>query len=416
MGSFLFYIKGYVRIRVTGYGVPRFVNICSKRGIRLWDIEKQNDLYLTNILISDFYKIREIVRKTKVKASIVSKHGLPFFFARMSARKCFVAGAFLCFFWLLYMKNFIWAIEINGNVSITDNMILDYLNQNNIEMGTRIEHIETEELEKAFRRDFNDITWISVGQEGTVLTIDIKERDVALYEEKDMFASSLYAPNDGVVTSIVVRRGIARVKEGDAVTEGQLLVDGILPIEKTDGTIGGYRLVNADADITISYSDTYADKLSFYGEEKAYTGEQTEEFYMRLGNKVYYFHWFMPKYANAEIQHEYKQLQLWEHFYLPLWYGTKEYKEYEIIKVKKDKKELESKLYENLEIFLESLEEKGVQNIQKDVKIGTSGSMLTLSGNLILENSNMLRREINASIGTELENGQYNSIINGDER
>lgn len=416
MSSFVSFIKGYVRIRIAGYGVTRFVNICSKRGICLWNIEKQNELYLVNILISDFRKIREIVKKTNVKASIVSKHGLPFFFARMSARKCFVFGAFICFFWLLYMKNFIWAIEINGNVSITDNMILDYLNENNIEMGTRINEIRTEELEKAFRRDFDDITWISVGQEGTVLTIDIKERDVALYEEEDTFASSLYAPCDGVVESIIVRSGLAQVKAGDTVEEGQLLVDGILPVVKTDGTITGYQLVNADADVVICYTETYTDKLSFYCDEKAYTGKTSEELYLRLGNRAYYFHWFMPKYEHAEVTQEYSQLQLWEYFYLPVWFGSKEYKEYEIIRVKKDKTVLEVQLYENLDIFLESLEEKGVQNIQKDVKIGTSGSMLTLSGDLTLTNPNMLRQEINASIGTELENGQYNSVINGDER
>ena len=99
-----------------------------------------------------------------------------------------------------------------------------------------------------------------------------------------------------------------------------------------------------------------------------------------------------------------------------MWFGVTEHKEYILNRVKLDKKELEDTLYENLTIFLESLEEKGVQNIQKDVKISTSGSMLILSGELIFTTPNMLREEINTSIGTELDNGQYNSVIDGNER
>ena len=53
--------------------------------------------------------------------------------------------------------------------------------------------------------------------------------------------------------------------------------------------------------------------------------------------------------------------------------------------------------------------------MQKDVKIGTSGSMLTLSGELYFVDSNLLREEINPATRTELFDGQYNSVNNGDE-
>ncbi len=418
MSSFVYYLKGYVRIRISGDGGTRFVNICSKRDIRLWNVEKKDDIYCVNIMIKDFRNIKDIVHKTGVKASILSKHGLPFLFARMSARKCFIIGAFLCFFWLVYMKNFIWAIEINGNVSITDEVILDYLQNNQINMGTKIKEIDMDELEKAFRRDFDDITWISVSQEGTALIIEIKERDVALYEEESDLPCSLYAPCDGVISSIVVRNGLAQVKEGDSVVKGQLLVDGILPVVKTDGTVTEYRLVSADADIVLCYTQEYYDEVPFVAEEKSYTGEVAKAFYLRLGETAYDFHMFLPEYERAEISQNYVQVELWEYFYLPVWYGKKEYKEYKLYRVERDKNVLEDILYENLAFFLESLEEKGVQNIQKDVKISTSGSMLTLSGGLLMTTSNMHKEEINASIGigTESENGQYNSVIHGNER
>lgn len=416
MNSYFRLIRGYLRIQVKGYGATRFINICSKRGMKLWDMEKTEDGYNLCISVADFRSIPEIVRKTRIKASIVEKHGLPFFFAKISYRKFFVLGAMLCIFWLLYMSRFIWAIEMEGNISITDEMILDYLAENNIQMGTKLSDVDTEGLEKLFRRDFDDITWISIGQEGTTLTIDIKERDVAVYEEEDATASSLYAPCDGIIMSIMVRSGLAQVKVGDEVTAGQLLVDGILPVVKTDGSISGYNLVNADADVVLCYTESYYDEISFYEEEKTYTGESYREYYVRIGDKTLNFHWFLPSYEKSEMIQSFHQIELWEYFYLPVWFGMGEQKEYVLNRVKLDKSVLEAQLYENLTLFLKSLEEKGVQNIQKDVKISTSGSMLILSGELTFTNSNMLREEINASIGTELTDGEHNSVIDGNER
>ncbi len=415
MRSFQSMIQGFVRIRVKGYGATRFVNICKKRGFHIHDLVQGDEEYELNISVPDFKQIRDVVHKTNVKVAIVEKHGLPFFFLRMSARKCFVLGALICFGWLLFMSRFIWAIEIEGNVSISDEMILDYLETQNIKMGTTKSEIDTDALEKSFRKDFGDITWVSIGQEGTTLSIDVKERDVVVYEEEGYSASSLYAPRDGTVVSVVVRSGEAKVKAGDVVTKGQLIIDGVLPVVKTDGTILDYRLVNADADVLIAYSENYQDELSFYRDEKQYSGETYQEYSLRLGNKMYAFHWFYPQYEKEEISESFYQLKLWEHFYLPVWFYQKTHKEYDFVRVKKDKSALEAQLYENLSLFLKSLEEKGVQNMQKDVKIGTSGSMLTLSGELYFVDSNLLREEINPATRTELLDGQYNSVNNGDE-
>ncbi|MBQ7765733.1 MAG: sporulation protein YqfD [Lachnospiraceae bacterium] len=416
MHSFLFYIQGYVRISVQGFGATRFINICNKRGFRLRDLEQKEDEYELNILIWDYKKIQDIVRKTKVKVVIVKKCGLPFFFVKMSCQKFFVLGAILCFAGLLYMSRFIWAIKIDGNVSLTDEVILDYLETKEISMGSKLNDVDAESLEKSFRKDFDGITWISIGQEGTTLTIDIKERDVRVYEIADDSATSLYAPCDGVITSIVVRSGLAKVKTGDVVTKGQLIVDGVLPVAKTDGTILDYNLVHSDADVLVCYSETYEDSVSFYQDKKTYTQDSFTEYSFRLGNKIYQMYWFYPEFEMEEVSESFYQLQLWEHFYLPVWFGNKEHKEYEISKVKKEQKELEGQLYENLDLFLKSLEEKGVQNIQKDVKISTSGSMLILSGELMFTNSRMLEEEIDPSIRMEFINGQHDSVDNGDER
>ena len=51
MNSFLFYIKGYLRVRVSGYGATRFINICNKRGFCLREVEQGDGEYVLNILM-----------------------------------------------------------------------------------------------------------------------------------------------------------------------------------------------------------------------------------------------------------------------------------------------------------------------------------------------------------------------------
>ena len=38
-------LQGYVKIRVWGFAPQRFINLCSNKGILLWNIEKQEDVY-----------------------------------------------------------------------------------------------------------------------------------------------------------------------------------------------------------------------------------------------------------------------------------------------------------------------------------------------------------------------------------
>ena len=77
MHLFLSFLQGYVRICIQGFGVTRFVNICNKRGYRVWDLEQKEECYEFNILICDFKKIYDIVRKTKVKVNADCLFSLP---------------------------------------------------------------------------------------------------------------------------------------------------------------------------------------------------------------------------------------------------------------------------------------------------------------------------------------------------
>ena len=79
--QFLQYAKGHVRIRVTGSSYERFLNICAKHQIFLWDLQSVDNAYEMNLSIRDFRMLRPLARKSSTKVRIIERYGLPFFFA-----------------------------------------------------------------------------------------------------------------------------------------------------------------------------------------------------------------------------------------------------------------------------------------------------------------------------------------------
>lgn len=78
--QFIWYLKGYVRIRVSGYSPERFLNACRYKNIYIWDLKRVCGAYEMNLSVSGFRRLKEIIRKTGTKVCIIRRSGLPFLF------------------------------------------------------------------------------------------------------------------------------------------------------------------------------------------------------------------------------------------------------------------------------------------------------------------------------------------------
>ena len=216
------YMGGYLRIRISGYGTERFLNACRHRGIKLWDMKPSGNSYEMNISIKGFRQIKPIVRKTGAKVIIIRRIGLPFFLYRYRRRKLFFAGAVLCLLFIYTLSRFIWSIDIRGNLTRTDETLLEFLQTKDIRNGMRISDINCGEIVKDIRKEYNDIIWVSASIEGTKLIVQIKEnQDVIQAEHPDAEAGGadtgpvdIVADKDCLITGMITRKGVPMVKEG----------------------------------------------------------------------------------------------------------------------------------------------------------------------------------------------------------
>lgn len=394
MVELLKYIRGYLRIRVSGFSPERFMNLCSNKGILLWSIVREGDAYCMNINLRGFFELRPIVRKTGTRVAVLERYGLPFFVPKLVKRKVFVAGLVLTLvFWIL-SSNYIWDIQISGNSQITDDLFQSFLKDNQVTVGMRREDLDIEELEKEIRRQFPQITWASAKLSGIRLQIDVKENDAPIHiEEKEASkGTDLVAEYDGRIVSIIVRSGVPKVAIGDTVEKDAVLVEGKIPIYNEDATVREYRYVDADADIVMEHMSDYSEELPFDYVIKEYTGREKEEHYLKVGGKEVKLPSDRPFQVYDSIIRESRPVML-EKLGVPVFWGEVTHREYLNVEHTYTVEEARALLNQKLREFLVSLDEKGVQIIEKNVRIDTNENSWTLQVEFLVQEPAGARRD-----------------------
>ncbi len=393
------YVKGYIRIRITGYSTERFLNACSHRGIILWGLEPKGRAYEMNISIPGFRKLKPIIRKTGTKVSIVERFGLPFFLHKYRKRKMFFAGALLFAALIFLMSRYIWNIDIKGNLTYTDETLLKFLKTREVENGMRVSEVDCARIVKDIRKEYDDIIWVSASIQGTRLIIQVKENedtipamDEAAENPDQEKPTDIVADRDCVITRIVPRNGIPMVSEGAEVKTGDVLVSGQVPVMDDAGTVIAYQYHESDADIqgrtVIEYQDEmdlgYEEK-EYYYDKKTHLPLEKNEYFLKLGRYTLEFGSIRNQYRAWEMYGYEKQLCIAENFYLPISYGKKTARPYESGEIKYTKKELQQRLSRKFQQYCKDLEKKGVEIIENDVKIYTGSQKAEAKGRLTVQ-------------------------------
>ena len=383
------YIRGYVTIKVWGYSTERLLNLCGNHNILVWDIVNHGEYDTMNISVRGFFALKPLLKKTGTRAAVLGKYGLPFFMSKMQKRKVFVAGLLCCLlFWMLTAR-YIWNIEIEGNYVLTDDVLLDYLEENKIHVSMKKNELQIEELEKALREKYDVITWTSVQLKGTTLLISIKENEMPVYEQNDQTdtekGTDLIAARSGTVSYIITRSGVPQVALGDTVEKGDVLVSGAVPVYNEDTTVRKYQFTESDADILLRYTESVSVKRDILYEEKKYSGRQKKMVMFGINDKEWNIRLGKIPYDEYDISGEKKQVRLLDRLYLPLFYGTKTIQEYEMVRQKYTEEEMNAAMQEEWNKIILTLEEKGVQITEKNVTIKKNDDNWVLNAHMQLE-------------------------------
>ena len=393
------YLGGYLRVRLRGFSPERFLNLCMAKQIVIWDLRYQEDSYQFLITVRDFRRVRPLVHKAQVRLRILGRYGLPFFLYRNRQRKLYAMGVGAFFLVLLVMSQFIWDITIEGNYRFTDDMLLHYLDTQEIRYGRRKKGIDCSGLEESIRSQYPEIIWVSARISGTRLMIKIKENEVmGTIPSKENHPRDLVAEKPGKITRMVVRRGKAQVNVGDTVEEGQVLVSGIVPIYNDAEELVREQVVRADADIYAETEAQYQELVPFLAVKRIDTGKNRTGLRLRLGGIS--FLWMLPALGENpwEITSKSSQAAILGDFYLPVWVDHIQAREYQIYEHFLTKEELEGEKNAIHQKRIENFTEKGVQILENSVKISNKDSGWEVWGSFLLEEKIGVGRKLEQTI------------------
>ena len=307
-------IFGFVTIVVEGYFIEKFINICIKKGILIWDIDREKFCILkAKIGIGDFKKIRQIAKTTKCKVSIANKKGLPFLFARYKKRKIFVACIAIVSAFIVFSSTFIWNVEIIGESKLSKKDIVKTLEESGFKVGMRKKDIDKTQVLSNFRYLRDDVSWIGMNIRGTnaiIEVVDVSPKPEVLNPNE---ICSIISDKQGVITNVIVNEGTPYVQIGDIVEKGMLLVGGWM-----EGKYTGTRYVHAEATIEATIWYSKKEKIYLKNQEKVRNGEEEKKYALNLNNFKINFYKTVTKFKSYDTMSEENKLKIFSNIYLPI--------------------------------------------------------------------------------------------------
>lgn len=274
------YIRGYVIIIATGRSLERFINICSKRQILLWDIVRINAESATmKASVRGFRLMRPAAKKSGCKVRIQKRCGLPFWLHRFKKRKGFKLGILIFASIVMLSMSIIWDIEITGGKPEIAPQIMNVLYVDNIGRGSLKMKLNPKQIASKIALEVEGIAWVGVEIKGVKLYITVKDSIDAPTLIDNYESLDIVAEKDGLITKLEVYAGNPLIKEGDTVKEGQVLVSG--KIESKNPEFGTRDVHALGKVIARTWYESYL-PISMVYKQRYKTGKTHKTTYLRL--------------------------------------------------------------------------------------------------------------------------------------
>lgn len=273
---------GYVKFAFIGGFAEGFINDCYEKGFSLKNIRTKNNAIICETNIKTYMKLHRIAYKHGGKVKIIKKCGMPFFLSPLKNRWGIFAGMLFFVFFISFMGGFIWNITVTGTDKVTDAKIIEYLSQNGLAVGKRWADFDKESLEFSVLSDFEDVGWISINKFGSTAGIEINEtvRTPNIIDNSKI--TNVKATQDGIIKHVTALSGLPQVKEGEAVTKGDLLISGVYQSEVDNKN----HFTHAHGTVLAEVKDNFTLNISREQNNKIYTSEKEYKSLYFFGLKI----------------------------------------------------------------------------------------------------------------------------------
>lgn len=248
------YLFGYVTFRAVGGFPERFLNLCSRDGIPLWNVRSVKSVLYADTTIRGYKSIRRAAKRSGMVPRSQARHGLPFFFHTYRRRVGVLIGIGVIAMTIAVLSTMIWTVRVEGGSHRDDEQIISVFESLGVKPGTRISAVDVDGVILKAYKELPELSWMALNMRGSSAVIEVRER-VPVPEIEDMSQpSNLIAAREGQIVRVEAYSGSTQVDTGSAVLTGDLLVSGA--VEHKDGGVtlaraGGKVIARTKREITV---------------------------------------------------------------------------------------------------------------------------------------------------------------------
>jgi len=221
------------------FGYREFVieNEDLKRTIKIFLRNKISVKFNANRFIVSEWKARKIktLLDTRVRFSMSEMRGMGGYVYKNRTRVGVICALVISMLLAILSPSLVWDVRVVGELSEKENEIIEELDEAGLSVGKLWCFIDKSEVEVKLLKDSELVSWININRRGGVAYVSVTEKEINPLPPKKEGYSNVVATCDAVIEEIRVGKGVARVKVGDSVKKGDLLISGILPAEAGGG-------------------------------------------------------------------------------------------------------------------------------------------------------------------------------------
>ncbi len=234
------FLRGTLTFTVRGPYPERFLNLCRMGGVGLWNSRLSAGTLTASTALSHRRQIEYYAEKSGSTLTIESRRGAKPVLLRYRRRKGLLIGAAVLALGFAVMSRMIWRIDIRGAETVSLPEVRTLLAENGVKLGGFSSRVPAREVARRLQVAFPEIAWCAVNLEGSTATVIIEETVPETPAVDDHVPTNVVAGRTGYITRMETHAGNAVVAPGDTVTEGQLLISGVM-----DNAKGESRTVHA---------------------------------------------------------------------------------------------------------------------------------------------------------------------------
>lgn len=342
--------KNQTKFFINSLNQEKLLNTLCKQ-VSLSDIERKNKNETTFVCsYFDHKKVEKFLKEKNVKIVSIEYFGPAYNLKKIITSYGLICAIILFFAFYFIQNQFVWQYEINGLEKLDNTEIMTYVKNN---YSNNKNKISTEDIELGLMQEFDEISFVSCIIKGQTLVINIKEKlwPDEIYGE----FSPVVSKKDGKITEINLISGTAKVKVGDIVKKGDVLIEPYV----VDAS-GEIQKVEAKGDVFAEvYNEGSCDHYEKYIQVER-TGRKVEQNVVTLFGLAIYNFVIDVNFDMYEV--EYEDVDLTSNLFLP--FKMKKTIYYELVE-----KVIESKFEDVREEYIAKAKEKALENCDNCDKI-----------------------------------------------